>query len=280
MSWPRPGARGNLKVVRRPDSSRLPYLAVILAIGALGACSRQPPTPEPAPPPSHEVPPDPAARAPSAAPGATDGAGDQQAARPMADASTVDDDPMATHYMLQADLLHLVRLPPAADDRASTRRDALLAYLVAPTPGHFNDGNRALAHHAISRAQCLAGLKDTVLQTDEQREICKGEPNMVPVYANGDIHAAKVCIDQFEFPNAPCELPFVWGTPVEAETLCHLEGKRLCTQQEWSLACSADPAGKAKWPYAYGEKLDMSICDTSTPHETGPRRQSLALLRP
>jgi sulfatase modifying factor 1 len=240
-----------------------------LVLVALAGCSRRPPSPEPAPPPSHEVAAETTSRAPPRPPATGDLDAVSEGGSPP-DGSAGDDDPMAIHYVTQADLLHLVPLPPAADDRAATRRDALLSYLVAPSPGHFNDGNRTLAHHATSRAKCLAGLKDVVLQTDEQRAICKGEPYMVPVYSNGDPKSAKVCIDQFEFPNQPCELPFVWGTPSEAEAMCRAQDKRLCTQQEWSLACSADPGGKAKWPYAYGEKLDLEICNTNTPHEAGP----------
>jgi formylglycine-generating enzyme required for sulfatase activity len=177
---------------------------------------------------------------------------------------------MDVHFMAQAELLALIPLPPLGDDRLTEHRASVLDYLVAPSPGHFNDGNAALAHHAISRDACLAGLKNVVLQTDAQRAQCKGEPYMVPVYANGDPKAARVCIDEFEFPDVPCELPFVWGSPSEAESMCKLQGKRLCTQQEWSLACSADPAGKSKSPYAYGDKLDMTICNTNKPHEAGP----------
>jgi hypothetical protein len=250
--------------------SLFPGLAV-----ALGACSRQPPAPEPAPPPSHEaraeeprevVPAPVASSAPK-----VDAADDVAIAEAgAADANAADSDPMATHYMLQADLIHLIPLPPVESERSAAHRDALLSYLVAPSAGHFNDGNIALSHHAISRAKCLAGLADGPIQTDDQRAICKGEKYMVPVYSNGNPRSAKVCIDQFEFPNQPCELPFVWGSPSEAEALCKIEGKRLCTQQEWSLACSADPAGKAKWSYAYGDKLDLTICNTNTPHEAGP----------
>ena len=72
-----------------------------------------------------------------------------------------------------------------------------------------------------------------------------------------------VCADIFEFPNKACELPFVWGTPLEAEMVCKLQGKRLCQDKEWNLACSADPLGVKSWPYAYGEALDMTACHTN-----------------
>ena len=244
--------------------------SVVLLIGLplVAACSRHPPAPEPTPHARDAR--DVELSAPPHAPTPAETTDAASAAVPPPVDASPPEDPMATHYTTAADLLRLVPLPPAADDRAAARRDATLAYLIAPSPGHFNDGNREIAHHTIARAQCLGALKDTVIQTDEQKEICKGEPYMVPVYSNGDPHSAKVCIDQFEFPNQPCELPFVWGSPSEAETMCRIQGKRLCTQQEWSLACSADPAGKEKWPYAYGDKLDMTICNTNTPHEVGP----------
>jgi formylglycine-generating enzyme required for sulfatase activity len=54
----------------------------------------------------------------------------------------------------------------------------------------------------------------------------------------------RACIDQFEFPNAPCEFPLVWSTPFEAAALCKAVGKRLCDAHEWEGAC----AGRALTP--------------------------------
>ena len=87
------------------------------------ACSRQPPAPEAAQPPSREArSAEPGAHLPPPEPPDADEPADAMAV----DASTADDDPMATHFMVQADLLHLVPLPPPADDRAAAHRDALL----------------------------------------------------------------------------------------------------------------------------------------------------------
>ncbi len=236
---------------------------IVLLGATLAACSRQPPSPEPSLPREAASSPLVTERADASVADPTDAA-----PHPAADAGP-SDDPMATHWTTRPELLRLVPLPPAMNEHAAAHRDTLLEYLIAPSPGHFNQGNREIAHHAISRAACLAGLRDVVLQTDEQRAQCNGAENMVPIYSNGDPRSAKTCIDVFEFPNQPCELPFVWGTPLEAENVCELQGKRLCTQQEWSLACSADPKGEQKWPYAYGDKLDLAICNTNKPHETG-----------
>ncbi len=249
--------------MRHADPVRVVLSSVVIA--GLAGCSRQPPAPDPSLPREAASTVSPVSRA-EAAPS---DAGDTTLA--VVDAGDERDrDPMATHVMTQPELLKLVPMPAATSDKAAAHRDQLLSFLIAPAPGHFNQGNVALAHHTISRAACLAGLHDVVLQTDEQRAICNGAENMVPIYSNGDPHSAKTCIDIFEFPNQPCELPFVWGTPNEAETTCELQGKRLCSQSEWNLACSADPAGKEKWPYAYGDKLDLTLCNTNVPHQAGP----------
>jgi formylglycine-generating enzyme len=89
---------------------------------------------------------------------------------------------------------------------------------------------------------------------------------MIPIYKDGKRESAKYCIDAFEFPNKPCELPLVWTAPSATSTVCAMQGKRLCTQQEWNLACRADPDGGPDSTYAYGTDLDMTICNTSKPH--------------
>ena len=52
-----------------------------------------------------------------------------------------------------------------------------------------------------------------------------------------------------------------------------LQGKRLCTQQEWSLACRSDPAGGADSTYAYGDELDLARCNTNKPRPDPPPPQ-------
>lgn len=47
-----------------------------------------------------------------------------------------------------------------------------------------------------------------------------------------------VCIDLFEYPNLPGVYPAVMLDFREAEDTCHAEGKRLCTESEWTFACA------------------------------------------
>ena len=133
--------------------------------------------------------------------------------------------------------------------------------IVGPGAHHGNLGNPAIAKHRVSRATCLDGLRGQVLQTTAQRAQCGG-PWEVPVYADGDPAKAKVCIDQFEYPNQPCGLPMVFTHSIVAEKLCALDGKRLCSQDEWTLACEADPKGGPPSAYSYGEQLDLNVCNT------------------
>ncbi len=182
-----------------------------------------------------------------------------------ADASAeagVADDPMALHYESKEELLALfsIRRPPRRDSNA----DGFLQKSFGPgSPSLINQGNKALARHAISRAKCLAGLEGMTLQTEAQRETCGGFENMVPIWKRGK--KPKACIDVFEFPNKPCELPLIWVAPVQAKTICELQGKRLCAQEEWTLACNGDPDGAKPQKFAYGDEMDLDICNTDKP---------------
>jgi formylglycine-generating enzyme len=173
-------------------------------------------------------------------------------------------DPMLLHAETKDALLALFELSSsAAPRRHRDPQDFLLKNFGPGTPSLSNQGNKSIAHHVISREQCMQGLQGLTLQTEDQRRLCRGQPNMVPVYGDGNPASAKVCIDIFEFPNRPCELPFVWISPAQASITCELQGKRLCTQQEWSTACAADPSAGAPSLYAYGPQLDLAACNTN-----------------
>jgi len=72
-------------------------------------------------------------------------------------------------------------------------------------------------------------------------------PSSAPVV----VETPRACIDQFEFPNIPCEYPVVHVSAREASQLCEAVGKRLCDAHEWEGAC----AGSLRAPeqeYAWG----------------------------
>ncbi len=89
---------------------------------------------------------------------------------------------------------------------------------------------------------------------------------MVPIWRKGK--KPRTCIDIFEFPNKACELPVVWASLVQAKEMCAMQGKRLCQQEEWMLACRGDPDGGKDRVFAYGDELDLTVCNTNRPGST------------
>ncbi len=65
------------------------------------------------------------------------------------------------------------------------------------------------------------------------------------------------CIDKYEWPNKAGEEPVVMKNWYEARDACQSIGKRLCTQDEWTLACE----GPEHLPYPYGYTRDATACN-------------------
>lgn len=171
---------------------------------------------------------------------------------------TVDDDELPFTPPDSTDPAVLAALVPlGVRDEASL---AAARALLGPYIAHANQGNPAITTHSIDRATCKARLQGVVLQTPLDRKICGG-PFEVAIH-HGAPDQATTCIDVFEFPNRPCVVPFVYSYALVAAQLCGLTGKRLCTQEEWTDACEADPKGGAARAYAYGDALDLEACHT------------------
>jgi len=245
------------------------FAAAALVIGTTGSSCR------PAPPP-HDGQADtrPTTFSPAPNDAATSGEGDarlEAAAHAILDAAAGDaglvtaTDPMKSHRETREELLSLFTIKDLTEQEKKTiQPDAFLRSMFnTDGPSHANQGNKAIAQHSISREKCLEGLKDVVIQTPEQRAKC-GAENMVPIWVKGK--EAWFCIDVFEFPNKACELPMVWTQPPLAKKVCELQGKRLCSDIEWNIACRGDPDGGDDQRYAYGNKLDLEICHTNLRH--------------
>jgi len=71
----------------------------------------------------------------------------------------------------------------------------------------------------------------------------------------------RFCIDRFEYPDRRGAYPWIMVTWTEAEALCHDEGKRLCTEAEWTFACE----GEETMPYPYGYDRDATACVIDRP---------------
>jgi hypothetical protein len=66
-----------------------------------------------------------------------------------------------------------------------------------------------------------------------------------------------VCMDKYEYPNRVGANPVVMKTWYEARATCSGEGKRLCTESEWTLACE----GEERLPYPYGYARSSEACN-------------------
>ncbi|MGE0324206.1 MAG: SUMF1/EgtB/PvdO family nonheme iron enzyme [Polyangiaceae bacterium] len=65
------------------------------------------------------------------------------------------------------------------------------------------------------------------------------------------------CMDRFEYPNKVGELPRVLTSWLEARQRCELEGKRLCTEDEFNFACEGED-GK---PHVFGYVRTDKYCN-------------------
>jgi hypothetical protein len=70
------------------------------------------------------------------------------------------------------------------------------------------------------------------------------------------------CIDAYEYPNEAGAKPVIMKTWYEARDACSSEGKRLCGDSEWTLACE----GQERMPYPYGYARNADACNIDKPH--------------
>ncbi|MFH1762308.1 MAG: SUMF1/EgtB/PvdO family nonheme iron enzyme [bacterium] len=105
---------------------------------------------------------------------------------------------------------------------------------------YISQGNPLITKHPVSCEECLKKIShdETIFTNKRNKEIC-GSQYMSPLYdpETQEAEQAEACIDQFEFPNIPCEYPLVWVRACEAARICEILGKRLCDAHEWEGAC-------------------------------------------
>lgn len=106
---------------------------------------------------------------------------------------------------------------------------------------YMSQGNPAVTRHPATAEQCRDKLdRLSIDYTNNQYDKICGAKYMAPLY-DPEVETAKdakVCIDQFEFPDIPCEYPVVWVRTREAVEICSAMGKRICDAHEWEGGCA------------------------------------------
>lgn len=122
--------------------------------------------------------------------------------------------------------------------------------------GYVGQGNPAITRHPLTPGQCEARAPGYADRRFER--ICGGK-YMAPLYdpRTQRPEDATACIDQFEFPNIPCDYPVVWVKAREAAQICAAMGKRLCDAHEWEGAC-AGALGPADYRFDLARGRSMS----------------------
>jgi hypothetical protein len=109
--------------------------------------------------------------------------------------------------------------------------------------GYIGQGNPLVTKHPLTPEQCLLNQKKAGVEYANPRfeKICGGK-YLAPLYdpAKEKPEDAKVCIDQFEFPNIPCTYPVTWVKADEAAGICWAVGERMADTHEWEGACEGD----------------------------------------
>ncbi|WP_217909603.1 hypothetical protein [Desulfosediminicola flagellatus] len=124
--------------------------------------------------------------------------------------------------------------------RLSAEQATQVRKIFAGSP-YIGQGNPAITKHPVSKEECKTQLKLLSIdyENPQYEKIC-GAKYMAPLYDPAVERAedAKACIDQFEFPDIPCEYPVVWVRTSEAAEICSAMGKRLCDAHEWEGGCA------------------------------------------
>lgn len=74
-----------------------------------------------------------------------------------------------------------------------------------------------------------------------------------------EVGESRYCIDRYEWPNRKGAQPKTYISLYQAMDSCASAGKRLCTLDEWRIAC----AGPYGWKYPYSDRYEQRACVTT-----------------
>ena len=168
-----------------------------------------------------------------------------------AGAAAVDEGPSPSGSAPAAVLAKLEQIPVSTGVKATAT--PLLVDATASCPRGMVEVEGDYCSHVEQR--CLRWL-------DPDTKMRCAEFAPAPVECQGKSTHKHFCIDQFEYPNEPGQKPLVMKTWYEAKNACTAQGKRLCGETEWTLACE----GQERLPYPYGYARNAEACNIDKAH--------------
>jgi len=101
-------------------------------------------------------------------------------------------------------------------------------------------------------------------QMQQRGEYYEIQPEETVKYCPDDMEHIKVgatsfCMDRYEWPNKKGVVPKSYVSVYQSMDTCAGVGKRLCTSDEWTMACT----GPYGWKYPYGTAYELYACVTN-----------------
>ncbi|MEM1033219.1 MAG: SUMF1/EgtB/PvdO family nonheme iron enzyme [Myxococcota bacterium] len=165
--------------------------------------------------------------------------------------------------------------PDAVGVAATAASDASAPEDPAPRDGAPGDGGptHCPAGMVLVEGEYCTEVRHTCLvewyAPQNKKRVCEQfEPKATCV---GKRVAKRYCIDKYAYPNVAGERPEVMNNFYQAQVKCAAQGKRMCTESEWTFACE----GPDMKPFPHGYVRDPRKCNGD--HEwDGPKMTKVA----
>ncbi|HXX68411.1 MAG TPA: SUMF1/EgtB/PvdO family nonheme iron enzyme [Polyangiaceae bacterium] len=145
--------------------------------------------------------------------------------------------------------------PAVSDAHEGTRGNCPLGMVEVDGLMVGGSHGRLDAIDELQRPTCV----DWIDQTFPERCARFDRPQWLALSASLPREPMHFCIDRFEYPNRRGAYPWIMVDFFEARNLCARDGKRLCTEAEWTFACEGEEA--MPYPYGYDRGADVCVID-------------------